>query len=228
MALTNGDIISLCNTIRNRDIQGEDITANEWQQLINANSQKLFTNLLGNPKLYQLNAPIERRGAGVSRAVEQKLYPFYRREAVAVAAGVADFSSKTIGYLLAINPSTITGRGFDELSADEVADRLGSAVVAPTAADPCFEWRTSDSILVYPNSITSVTLYYYTFPTDAVVAYTTNPTTLLESYDSANSTETGWGDTELIDIAYMMLRDLGINMERQDIAAYAQNIVANE
>jgi len=141
---------------------------------------------------------------------------------------VADFSSKTIGYLLAINPGTIVGRGFDELSADEVADRRGSAVVAPTESDPCFEWRTSDSIFVYPDSITSVTLYYYTFPTDAVVAYTTDPATLLQTYDTANSTETGWEDTELIDIAYMILRDLGINMERQDITAYAQNIVANE
>ena len=228
MALNNGNIVSLCNLIRNSNLQGGDITEDEWQQLINSNSQKLFTNLLGNPKLYQLNAPIERRGAGVSRLVEEKLYPFYRREVVPVAAGVADFSAKTIGYLLAINPSTITGRGFDELSADEVADRLGSAVVAPTEKDPCFVWNTSNSILVYPSTITSITLYYYTFPTDAVVAYTTDPTTLLQSYDTANSVETGWGDTELIDIAYMMLRDLGVNMERVDLTQYAQNIVANE
>ncbi len=228
MALLNGNIISLCNLIRNRDVQGEDITANEWQQLINSNSQKLFTSLFGNPKLYQLNAPIERRGAGVSRAAEQKLYPFYRREIVNVLGGVADFSSKSIGYLLAINPTTITGRGFDELSSDEVADRLGSSVVTPTAADPCFEWRDGSSILVYPNSIPSVTLYYYTFPTDAVVIYTIDPTTLLNSYYPTTSVETGWGDTELIEIAYMMLRDLGINMERQDISAYADNIVKTE
>lgn len=228
MALNNGNIISLCNLIRNRDVQGRDVTEDEWQQLINSNSQKLFSNLLGNPKLYQLNAPIERRGVGISRAAEQKLYPFYRREAVPVTSGVADFSSKTIGYLLAINPSTITGRGFDELSADEVADRLGSSVVAPTAADPCFEWRTSDSILVYPNSITSITLYYYTFPTDSVVVYTTDPKTLLQTYDTVNSVETGWGDTELLDIAYMMLRDLGVNMERSDILQYADNIVKTE
>lgn len=226
--LNNGNIISLVNLIRSRDVQGADVTADEWQQLINANSQKLFTNLLGNPKLYQLNAPIERRGAGISRAAEQKLYPFYRREVVPVAAGVADFSAKVIGYLLAINPSTILGRGFDELSADEVADRLGSAVVMPTEKDPCFEWKTGNSILVYPSTITSITLYYYTFPTDAVVVYTTDPTTLLQSYDTASSVETGWGDTELIDIAYMILRDLGINMERSDILQYADNIVKTE
>ena len=215
--MTNWDIITICNQIRNKDLNGEDIRADEWQSLINANSKKLFDKKLGLESEYQLNAPIARRGAGVSRKVSTELLPFFRKETVTVTGGIADFSSKSIGYLLAINPTTITGRGFDELEPDEVADRLGSVVTAPTAKDPCFEWRTKNSILVYPNTISSVTLTYYTYPTSAVVSLTTSPTTLLQSYNSAGSTETGWLDSQLVEIAYMILRDLGVNMERQDI-----------
>lgn len=226
--MTNGELITLVSTIINRDLQGESFRSDEYQILINANSKKYFASLLGIPNLYQINAPVERRGAGVSRVIDEKLRPFYRREVVPVVAGVADFSSKNIGYLLAINPTTIVGRPFTELQSDRVADVLGSSVIAPTAADPAFEFRDSTSILVYPNSITSVTLYYYTFPTEAVVTYTTDPTTLLQSYDEANSTETGWKDNELLEIAYMMLRDLGVSIERSDVLQYADNVIKTE
>ena len=229
MALTNFDIITLVNLIRNKDLEGEDITASEFQTLINAQSKLLFAEKLGVPNLYQLNAPIERRGVNVSRKIAGELRPFYVRETVLIVGGAADFSSKSIGYIDAIEPSSISGRGIDELFGDEVADRLGSAVVAPTADDPCMEWTSSgDSVLVYPSTITSIILKYYTFPPDAVVVLTTNATNLREEYDSVNSTELLWDDEQKIEIAYRILRDLGINMERQDVTAYAQNIVSNE
>jgi len=228
MALTNDSIITIVNTIRNKDLQGEDFTAAEWQTLINANSQKLFAMKLGLPTRYQVNAPVEQKGAGVSRKLSEELRPFFVRENVPVVGGSADFSAKNIGYMLAIDPSSITGRGFDELEPDEVADRLGSSVVSPTAADPVYMWSGENTILVYPSTLTPITISYYTFPTDAVVVFTTNAITLQPEYSAGASTETGWEDKELIEIAYMCLRDLGINTERQDVAAYAQNIINNE
>jgi len=228
MAFNNGSIIELCNTIRNRDLTGEDFTADEWSAIITSNSQKLFAKLLGVPNLYQLNAPIERRGANVSRRVDEKLSPFFNRDTEGVVGGSVDLSSKSLGYLLAINPSTVSGRPFTELQPYRIADVLGSAVIAPTEDDPAFTWSSPNSILVYPSTVPSVVIHYYEFPTDAVVAFTINSTTLLKEYDESSSTETGWGDNELVEIAYMCLRDLGINMERNDVTQYAQNIVANE
>lgn len=228
MALTNFDIITLVNLIRNKNMEGRDISASEFQSLINAQSKLLFTEKLGVPSRYQPNAPIERGGAELSRKISQELRPFYVRETVAVSSGVADFSTKSIGYLDAIEPSTISGRGFDELEGSEVADRLGSSVVYPTADDPCLEWRDGTSVLVYPSTIISIVLKYYKYPPDAVVVTTTNSTTLLEEYDSSSSTELLWYDEQKIEIAYRILRDLGINMERSDVLQYADKIVTNE
>ena len=228
MAFDNGSVIDLANSIRNIDLNGEDFRADEWSALITSNSQKLFAKLIGLPNLYQLNTPIERRGANVSRRIDEKLSPFYNRDIVTVVGGGADFSSKDIGYLLAINPASISGRGFTELQPDRIATVLASSVVAPTEDDPAFDWQTSDSILVYPTTITSIVLYYYKFPTDAVVVFETDPVTLIKSYDAGSSTETGWGKDELVEIAYMCLRDLGINMKEGEITAYADKIVNNE
>jgi hypothetical protein len=228
MALTNWDLITLVNLVRNKDLEGEDITADEFQTLINSQSQLLFAEKLGVPNTYQVGAPITKTGAEVSRKISQELRPFYVREVVTIIGSVGDFSGKEIGYLDAIDPANLSGRGLDELEGSEVADRLGSAVVAPTEDDPCFEWRDGTSILVYPSTVSSIVLKYYKYPANAVIATTTNSTTLLEEYDSGNSTELLWEDEQKIEIAYRILRDIGINMERQDVTAYAQNIVSNE
>jgi len=227
MALTNWSIIQLCNTVRNVDVQGNDMTAYEWQTLINTNSRKLFSSLLGSRKKYQINMPVEQSGAGVSRKISTQLRPFFVREVLAAPSGVLSFTGKNLAYLLAIDPASITGRGFDELEPDEVADRMGSSVVMPTVKDPVYTWSNDETVLLFPSTITSVTASYYTYPTDAVVLFTTNVTTLQPEY-GAGSVETGWEDDELIEIAYMCLRDLGVNQERQDVYAHAQNMVTNE
>lgn len=228
MALTNWDLITIINTIRNKNLSGEDIRADEYQSLFNSQSQLMFAEKLGLPNLYQANAPIERRGAEVSRKISQELKPFLRRESVLAVGGAIDLSSKNIGYFLACEPSSLSGRGMDELNPSEVADRLSDPIVAPTESDPAFEWSSDSTILIYPSTITNVVLRYYEYPSDCVIATTYNATTLLEEYDAGSSTELEWSDEQKIEIAYRVLRDIGINMERTDVAQYAQQIVTNE
>lgn len=222
--MTNFDIITLCNAVRNIDLEGNDMNASEWTSLINANSKKLFSSLLGSRKKYGVNAPIEQSGAGVSRKISTQLRPFFVRKVISSPSGVCSFTGKNLAYLLALDPISITGRGFDELEPDEVADRVGSSVVAPTVNDPAYSWRDDESLLLYPSTITSVTASYYKYPTDAVVVLTTNTTTLRPEY-GAGSVETGWEDEELIEIAYMCLKDLGINAQRSDLYQHANNEV---
>ena len=226
--MNNGDIVNLVNTVINRDLNGLSIKTSEFQTLINAQSKLLFAEKLGIPNEYRPNLPVGRMGAGVSRKISEELRPFLRTETVSVISGSLDLSSKDIGYLLSIDPTTISGRGIDILEPDELADRLGSAVVAPTLDDPAAKWISETSLLVYPTTVTSVVVSYYTNPTDAVVVFDTNPTTLLQSYNTSSSTETGWLSEQLTEIAYRILRDAGVNLEKQDAFAYGQNVTQNE
>jgi hypothetical protein len=224
MALTNWDLLTIANIAINKDVNGRALTSGQFQSLINAKSQKLFAEHLGLEREYPLDAPISRRGVGKSRKISQSLRPFLKTETKSVAGGSFDMStlSKSVGYLVSVNPATISGRPFDELEPDELADRLGSAVTVPTASDPAFVWTGKNTINTHPSTITSITIVYYKFPDNAVIATTTNTSTLLEEYNASGSTELEWYDTEKIEILYRVLKDMGINLERQDVFALAE------
>jgi len=197
--MTNWDVINLINTLRDKDLQGEDVRLSELQNLINTHSQLLFAEKTSNPQ--RPDAPLENKGVGLSRKVKNELRPFFVREFLFTPEGVGDLSTKNMGYLDAVEPTSITGRGFDELNGDEVADRLGSSVVMPTLKDPALEWTGKDTFITYP-TMSSVVIKYYKYPTDCVIATTTNSTTLLEEYDSDNSVELEWYDEQKTEIAY--------------------------
>jgi hypothetical protein len=227
MALTNFDIINICRIATNKDLEGDSVRTSEYQSLINAKSKLLFAQKLGIPEEYGKNAPVGRRGAGISRKNDEELRPFYNMTTVGSTGGVVTFPTD-MGYFLAMNPSSITGRGFDELTADELADRMGDTVVAPTAKDPVYVWRDSTSAMVYPADIGTVTIFYYKYPSDAVIATTVNTTTLIEEYNAAGSTELEWNDEQKVEIAYLILKDLGVNLERQDVMALGQMVSEND
>lgn len=229
MALTNWDLLTIANVAINRDVEGRAVKSDEFQSLLNAKSQLLFSRELGFDGEFPLDAPLSRRGAGKSRVISQKLRPFFKSETKTISGGTFSFTNlaNSVAYVLAINPSTISGRGFDELEPDEYSDRIGSSVVAPTADDPIFKWTGKNSILINPSSITQITVDYYKYPADAVITTTQNSTTLLEEYVSGSSTELEWYDPEKVYLVYEILRDLGVNIKMQDVTALGERITQN-
>jgi hypothetical protein len=76
--------------------------------------------------------------------------------------------------------------------------------------------------MVYPATITRVTVHYYEEPAAALVTFTTDPVTLLPVY---SGTELAWSNSNKVEIAYRILRDAGVNIERSDVMQYANQIV---
>lgn len=230
MALTNWDLITIINTARNKNLSGEDVRVSEFQSLINAKSKMLFAEKTGKTSEFQTHRSLARGGRGLSKVMDSALSPFLRVETKSIVGGVFNTTalSNELGELIAINPVSISGRGFDELTPGEIADRIGSEVVAPSVDDPVFYWSDEDTITILPATIASINVIYYKEPDDAVIATTTSSTTLLESYNAAGSTELEWGDEEKLEIAYRVLLDLGTNIERQDVVALGVKESANE
>ena len=226
--MNNGDVINIINSNLNRDLNGNAFTAEEFTSIINAQSSLLFAKKLGLPEEYRPNMPVGRMGAGISRKVDEDLRPFLNTDSVVVVGGLLDLTGKDIGYLLSIDPSTISGRSVDILFPDEYADRVGSAVVSPTEDDPIAKWISNTKLIVAPSTITQVTVTYYKNPTESEVVFTTDSTTLLQTYDATASTESGWGTDALTEIAYMSLRDAGVNIEKQDAVVHGDNLTKNE
>lgn len=225
MALNNFNIIQLVNLAINRDINTQAFTTEEYQTLINSNSIRKFKQKLGLPEEYAKNIPVAQEGVGLSKKNEQDLQPFLQYEVNAVAGGVVDLSSKDIGYLSDLIPNPVGKRGIDYITSDEIGDRLNNPITAPSADDPVY-FRTSASVFsVFPVTVTSVTAVYYKNPTSAVVVITADPVTLLPVYDAGSSTELEWDDVNKIDIAYMIIRDAGVSIERPDVVQLADNLV---
>mgnify|MGYP001766100663 CR=1 FL=1 len=130
-----------------------------------------------------------------------------------------------IAYIASITPVPHTGRSFDILKLSELPERLMNAITAPTEKDPVCLRTGHAKIEIYPATLTGAKIAYYKYPRQAVIAVTRNATTLAPEYDSGNSIELEWDDLNKVEIAYIVLRDAGVNIERQDVQAYADKLI---
>lgn len=220
--MTNHDIIKIVNFVLNKDINGNAFGAAEFTSMINAQSLGLFYDKMGLTQEYQLNTPVARSGVGLSKKLTQDLLPFYKTTTKAVVGGMVSMTGLNSEFIISVIPVPVIARGFDEVNADELGNRLSNPITAPSLSDPIMVWTASDTFMVYPATITSVTVHYYETPAIASVSFTTDPVTLLPVY---TGTELAWSDSNKVEIAYRIIRDAGMNIERSDVMQYANQIV---
>ena len=223
--MTNWDIINIVQSVLNKDLNGMAFKISEYQQMINAASLKLFVSKLGLTSEYQREVPIARQGVAVSQKVDNDLLPFLRSQAISAVGGVVSLTGLGVAYIDTLLPNPHVGRGFDVLSLYELPERLRNAITAPTEEDPIVVRDGLNKLTIYPSTLTGVTMYYYVYPRQAVIAVTRNTTTLAPEYDSGNSIELEWDDANKVEIAYLVLRDAGVNIERQDVLRYAETVI---
>ena len=223
--MNNFDIYNLVNYVLNIDVNGNAFSPPEFEDSLNSESLRLFKKKLGLPEEYQPNAPIPRQGADVSSVNQKDLRPFLRTEPLTITAGEVDVSAKNIAHVLGLAPNPQTGHPCDDLSSSEFYDRINNPITIPTLYSPVSVWQSEDVIQLFPSTITSANIKYYTYPIEAVFVVTADPTTLLPVYDAGSSTELEWDDINKVDLAQMVLRSAGVNMQRNDIQNYANNII---
>lgn len=220
--MTNHDIIKIVNFVLNKDINGNAFGAAEFTSMINAQSLRLFYDKMGLTQEYQLNAPVASSGVGLSKKLTQDLLPFYKTTTKSVVGGMVSLAGLSSEFVITVIPVPIIARGFDDVNADELGNRLSNPITAPSLSDPIMVWTASNTFMVYPATITSVTVHYYETPAIASVSFTTDPVTLLPVY---TGTELAWSDSNKVEIAYRIIRDAGMNIERSDVMQYANQIV---
>jgi len=173
---------------------------------------------------YQQGQPISREAVSISKQNEAILLPFQVIEVITVAGGQLSLTGKNAAFIQTLIPNPIVGRGFDDLFPYELGDRLGDPVTQPTAADPIYVRRSTVECLIYPATIVSVLAVYYTYPTEADFTITADAN-LLPVYTSVAEME--WNDAEMVEIAYRIIREGGINIEKGDAVAYANQVIGS-
>jgi hypothetical protein len=223
--MTNWDIIKIVNLVQNKDLNGNALNQEDYASAINTHSLRLFKRKLGLPEEYSKDQPVSQEGVDVSKKIDQDLSPFLDTVTVSKVGNTIDLTSYNPAFIASFIPVPQGLRGFDEVTLGEKPDRMINAITHPTLDDPIVVRRGKSKFDLFPSGILGAEVTYYKYPTPAVIAWTRNATTLRPEYDSVNSVELEWDDINKMDIAYMILRDAGVNLQRRDIEVYANDLV---
>lgn len=242
--MTNGDLYNLVLYIGNKENFGGYLNADQFQAQLRIANVVLLKELLGITNDYNFGAPVSRRQKGQNTILDDATNVFKKKTAKSFSSGVTTLPTDYFKY--DILRMTTTGKKIDILSSPEVAQRMSSQIDYPTTDFPIAE-IVAKSLYVYPTTITTADLIYYRYPTDPIFDYYVDASGELiylvnglthvltaGEVDSAGQTsgstftstsvELEWGDSEKIDVAWILIRNMGINLSRQDITQYANKI----
>lgn len=209
--LTNFNIKQIIEAVLNKDSNGNAFNQTNLENMINTQSLQLFRHKL--------------EVVGLTKKADQDLWCFFKAVNKVAVSGIIDLTAENPAYIISFIPDPHTARGFDEVTAGELSDRLLNPITEPTLSDPVSCRYEQYKYEVYPSGILGARVSYYKYPRLAVVRWTRNATTLAPEYDAGNSVELEWDDLNKIEICYMILRDAGLNIERRDVTQVADNII---
>ena len=241
--MNNGDLYNLALYIGNKENFGGYLNANQFQAQLEIANIVLLKENLGITNDYNFGAPVSRRQKGQNTILDDTTNIFKKSAAVAFTSGVGALPNDYFKY--DILRQTTTGKKIDILSSPEVAERNSSYIDVPSTNFPVAE-IIGENINVYPTTILSANLVYYRYPVTPVFDYyvdVSGELIYLENgeehaltageVDSSGNTsgtftstsvELEWGDSEKIDITWLIIKNMGINLSRQDIVGIANKI----
>jgi len=247
MALTNGDIYKFILFAANKSSIGGYIRPTDYNNQLKINSSVLLREVLGITNDWGLGQPISQKQKGYSTLLDDKTKPFKKRATLSFSGGVSALPSDYYTY----DSIRVDGalEGVEVLFGGEVARRLSSYIDVPDTEYPVGEF-VGDTFEIYPSTILSAKLIYYRNPITPVFDYYIDANGVINYLDegatyilqtdevgsagqtsgtvTSSSVEMEWRDQEKMDIAWMICRNFGINIQRQDLTTYALQIKGSE
>lgn len=243
MALNNGDLYKMFCYIANKEGTGGYANTDNFNLAIKTNSVILLRELTGITNDFNFGSPISRRQKGMSYLLDDKTNKFKKKDSVSFSSGIGALPSDYFRF-----DSLRTSGALEDvelLFSGEVSHRLGNFIDSPDTEFPACE-IIGNSVYIYPSTITSGSLVYYRYPASAKfdfyidangdIQYLTvgqNYTLQAGEVGSAGQTsgavasssvELEWADPEKIDIVWLCLKQLGINLLRQDLFQISDKI----
>lgn len=217
--MTNFDIYKLLNFTVNKDIYAQAISPDEFDLELKAKNMRHFRKRLGLPETYVPGSANE--GAGTTRLTDKDLLPFLVEETRNPVNGVINILSNWYYIIDFYTNVSITA---DLMSIDEVSNRINNYLTKPTAQHLA-AFPVKAGLRIYPATTNNVTVLYYRTPNTPHFVTSVNTTTYLLEYNSIASTELEWDDGNKMDILYMIMQDMGLNVERGDVQQMAAKLI---
>lgn len=217
--MNNFDIYKLLNYVVNKDVYAQAISPDEFDLELKAKNIRHFRKRLGLPETYVPGSANE--GAGTTRLTDKDLLPFLVEETKNPVNGVINISSNwyyIIDYYTALSVTA------DLMSIDEVSNRINNFITKPTAQHLA-AYPVKAGLRIFPATTNNVTVLFYRTPVTPHFVTSINSTTRVLEYNTTASTELEWDDGNKMDILYMILQDMGMNIERGDVQQMAMKLI---
>ncbi len=216
--MNNWDLYNLLHLVANKNVYSNWLTSSQFELELISKNIRLMRNLLGLPERYQPGTM--QAGASASRTIEIDLLPFLRNRNVAV-----DDQEVTLVDWYYINDwYTDISLSPDMISQQELGLRINHPIKKATEKYP-FAVITTSGLKIWPATVTRANVSYYRSPNAPVFVTQVNTTDGSLEYNSLESTELEWADHNKLDILYMIMQDMGINIERPDLEQLANKLV---
>lgn len=224
------DMVKLLRDILGRfsksDANNRQLSDKSINRLMDGASLKQLKRKMGLPEHYQPGQPLSTQGYEVTPMISHDLEPFKRYKGwddePALTVGTDGFILLPDDYFYYSSMThTVDGvkKHFEFMPDEEFEKRVGDPLIAPNERNPVANLQFGH-IRIAPITIQEVSMTYIKRPDKPV--YATKTTNGYREYDETNSVELEWDDVNRLDIIYIMLYDLGINMQRGDLVQYAQ------
>lgn len=216
---THNLILLIVNKEQNAYLSHEDIDL-----VLDRAQLTLFNQYHTNPKL-----PPNAQGFiyGNNQTIDDALSPFkYKYTFTTSSNGIVTLPSDymhLISVYTTVYNSTLARNVYSAvqvMNEEELIQRLESQVVPVTSDDPIGIMNYQNKIQLFPEAVSSGGVYYFRRPLTPKFAYTQSGRTI--TYDSNNSQDLEWRDSDVMNIVSIALSYYGLNMSSQDVQQFAE------
>lgn len=205
------------------------ISPDEYNSFLASASMEYFKLKIGIPEEYQVGQYQSRQAYQVSQKITDDLRFLIEppKTLTKNARGFYDlptdygaFSSLSYKYVVnnGCGEPTVEDTLIEVVTDGEYQIRKNNSIIPPTVLYPIAVFY-SNEVLVLPKQITQPNLTYIRIPKTPIRAYTIQNDD--DVYDPANSVQLEYPETTHYDIAYIILKMMGLNIRKEEIVAFA-------
>lgn len=208
-----------------------EYTQEDYDDLLHLAQMKHYKRKLGLPEEYSPGMPLPTQAFEVTQRITEDLRRFkvtmgwkkstpIKTDSNGHLAYPSDYYMISVLSWNIVRGSKVYERNIKVLSDLEYQSKVGSVVKKPTVFFPVANLQ-SDHIRISPEKKTNINMVYLRTPKRPVTVIIDSDDFL--EIDIDNSVDLEWDYLNIIDIISILLGDMGIAINSQNVAQYAQN-----
>ncbi len=220
MAYTVDDVYQIVQYACGKNLQQGYISPADFNLTINQAQKSYASYLLGNFQQYQPGRPQARVEFGQNTVIRQRLTPIIYGYNLTIDA--TGFSPYPGDYLQQDAMWSFYGYNRIRKVQQQYFYSIYNSVIDPVNSWPVYMLEY-DGFRFFPNNTSQAKLSYVRNPPDMVWGYTLDGNGI-PVYNPASSTQPVWDDASILEIIVRALRIIGVNLQYNDVNAYATEI----